>query len=934
MARSIPKSTAWLLGVMLLVGLASVQLPGQQVKLLTADTGWVLSHNTLYWTADRGESWSDITPVPPGVVRSAVTVHNVFFVNAQEGWAVIAYPEKVIPETPEPMIYPKVIYEVGRTPDNGNHWSFVRFTYPRLPEWQQEVLAGPGDMFFLDDFHGWMVMQMTGSSNFAPAKLLATNDGGESWNWVNSPGTLGTLLFTSTQRGWLAGGPGGMRLYATRDGCRTWHEVHMTPPSATVGQPTFEGPPVFRDDNHAFEAVAYRGGPSSPPTLVVYSTSDGGKTWNGIVSLGVSPGGSFPVAITDSELVVPTGSWRRRTFGIARVPLSGRLTAGVVASRTAAIAVSFVDSADGWMFTTRGRLLATKDGGASWKDVTPWPAPPKGKVVPIPSTSSATGGSSETESSSAQPLTNSGGGTGGNAHTSLHLGFDIACAPAPAQTVAWWDYSPYHDIGIYLGGANVSCKQNTYLTASWVSTVTGSAPGSTQDWGLLPLWVGPQAPCYTSSNTYSVFSTDPTTASSQGQQEAQNASGAASSLGLSGSITYYDLENYDTTNAGCVAAVESFLSGWVAEIRSLGYLAGVYTNGTPVQQDVSQVSPAPDDVWITHYDKKATIFDPLVNDSVWSNHQRIRQYWLNASESYGGVSLGIDRDIENGAVAGGNGAKSISSYTATVLDYPGAVQTWALGTNDDYMGQPGELGDIVGFYCTTSSPCPVGYLSNNGSFTSLLDNGQQTQPQGINNTGKIVGWTLTGGFEYDTVSATYTALNCPGGQSVYAQGVSDDGRVAGTYNTAQGYEGFLYSSGNCSVLTYPGASSTVPNAINGQGQVVGYYLVNGKSHGFIWSAPDGWTRLDCKGSSSTVLLGINNNGQVLAYCGGLYNQYVYDTVDSTWTPVAVPAANNGLESCVDSNNVGLGGINDSGVVVSSWEDQAYKCEGFYSTPNP
>ena len=66
------------------------------------------------------------------------------------------------------------------------------------------------------------------------------------------------------------------------------------------------------------------------------------------------------------------------------------------------------------------------------------------------------------------------------------LGFDPCAAPTVAQMAAWRS-SPYHAVGIYLGGTNLGCAQPN-LNAAWVSEE--SAAG----WHLIPTYVGLQAP--------------------------------------------------------------------------------------------------------------------------------------------------------------------------------------------------------------------------------------------------------------------------------------------------------------------------------------------------------------------------------------------------------------------------------------------------------
>lgn len=71
------------------------------------------------------------------------------------------------------------------------------------------------DATFADSGHGWLVLN--------ERILLATTNGGESWNRVtHSPGPLLSIKFASPTKGWgLISG----RIVRTEDGGRTWHPV-------------------------------------------------------------------------------------------------------------------------------------------------------------------------------------------------------------------------------------------------------------------------------------------------------------------------------------------------------------------------------------------------------------------------------------------------------------------------------------------------------------------------------------------------------------------------------------------------------------------------------------------------------------------------------------------------------------------------------------
>src|SRR5262249_37857327 len=102
-------------------------------------------------------------------------------------------------------------------------------------------------------------------------------------------------------------------------------------------------------------------------------------------------------------------------------------------------------------------------------------------------------------------------------------GFDTCAAPSLTTMQTWWDNSPFTSAGIFIGGANRGCAQPN-LTSSWVqSTIT-------QGWRLIPIWVGPQAPC--SSLSSSKLPSDSYSALLAGITEGQAAAARLTSFGF------------------------------------------------------------------------------------------------------------------------------------------------------------------------------------------------------------------------------------------------------------------------------------------------------------------------------------------------------------------------------------------------------------------
>jgi hypothetical protein len=229
------------------------------------------------------------------------------------------------------------------------------------------------------------------------------------------------------------------------------------------------------------------------------------------------------------------------------------------------------------------------------------------------------------------------------------LGFDACAAPSMSQMSSWLA-SPFRAIGIYIGGANRACSQPN-LTSSWVSTVLA------QGWKLMPLYVGLQAPCASISSS----KIDPATAGAQGVAAANDAMNraAAISIGKQRPITL-DMEAYDNTNTSCVSAVRAFVSGWAGQLHQGGYLAGFYSSAASGIADQSAIATNPaynhlDLIWFAHWNNDASTNEPTkawLPDNLWTNHQRIHQYRGGQNETFGGVTINIDRDYVDAQVVG------------------------------------------------------------------------------------------------------------------------------------------------------------------------------------------------------------------------------------------------------------------------------------------
>ena len=219
-------------------------------------------------------------------------------------------------------------------------------------------------------------------------------------------------------------------------------------------------------------------------------------------------------------------------------------------------------------------------------------------------------------------------------------GFDACAAPSDATMDAWLS-SPYRAVGVYTSGPVRACAQPN-LTPDWVSRQTGKG------WRLIPIHVGPQAPCTGYTRRISL---DPATAHAEGVTAADEAAQAAGQLGLAkGSSVYLDIEQYPAGGA-CSAAVVAHVSGWTRRLHQHGYLSGLYSGGSSGIGDVrthhggDQVD-LPDQVWLAWWNGKAdTDAGRFLAPDQWGAGRRMKQYSGNVTETHGGVGLNIDRNF-------------------------------------------------------------------------------------------------------------------------------------------------------------------------------------------------------------------------------------------------------------------------------------------------
>jgi photosystem II stability/assembly factor-like uncharacterized protein len=375
---------AWFASTICLLLLICVPAParGSSMQLLTQDKGWVLSNRHLFWTADNGSHWKDITP------RAVGFIDAVFFLDTSRGWVLFSDGDEKSN---------LISFRLASTTDSGQTWAI---TPVKVPSQKPEELDGRTWLNFVDPLRGWMVLRANSSSAFSWGLLLKTDNGGKSWKELPQAPAAGQPVFATAHDGWISG-PGWAGMFSTHDGGKTWGggpSLEDLPPSMPA--PGY-GDVKFINAKHGFlpiwlQAAADAEEPRGT-ALALYVTEDGGRTWKRdrtLIDRGAFTKDGAALSRIGASTVVPDHSGTGWTLLVAfndrkhlsRVALmtvgnQGEVTTDAAPSVTSenvlwrpgddVAELSFTSSVQGWVRTALGDLLLTVDGGATWKNIGP-----------------------------------------------------------------------------------------------------------------------------------------------------------------------------------------------------------------------------------------------------------------------------------------------------------------------------------------------------------------------------------------------------------------------------------------------------------------------------------------------------------------------------------------------------------------------------------
>lgn len=168
------------------------------------------------------------------------------------------------------------------TMDNGETWANIS------PSTNVQFLSNPvygKEIYFTDPLNGWIIRSAFGMTETV---VLRTNDGGHSWKISSFPdgNTISSIYFVSAKNGWLMTSwdanmtKESKALYSTADGGATWNMIMQNEqynpnlPNNTIPMAGVTTGMIFQDTANGFVTLQTGALPK------IYMTKDAGITWS------------------------------------------------------------------------------------------------------------------------------------------------------------------------------------------------------------------------------------------------------------------------------------------------------------------------------------------------------------------------------------------------------------------------------------------------------------------------------------------------------------------------------------------------------------------------------------------------------------------------------------------------------------------------------
>ena len=266
-----------------------------------------------------------------------------------------------------------------------------------------------------------------------------------------------------------------------------------------------------------------------------------------------------------------------------------------------------------------------------------------------------------------------------------------------------------------------------------------------------------------------------------------------------------------------------------------------------------------------------------------------------------------------------------TDYRFVKIDFPNSTETLANGIN--------ARGDIVGRYADADGVFH-GFLLRQGVFSTIdFPGASLTAAFSLNARGDIVGRFLDAtGIDHGFLlrNGEFTQIDFPGAAGTEARGITNAGDVVGLHFDPDGVEnGFLLKDGTFHNIHVPDSGGEHVGMAQDNGRVlVGSFGSNadGHTYGFVRNQPGEFQTINFPGPDlvCTGARWINEKGDIVGVyglnCAGVRQGYLLR--QGKFVTIDPPGA---VDTQADA-------INDDGVIVGLYKDEAGVFHGYKATP--
>ncbi|GAC1388621.1 MAG: hypothetical protein NVSMB49_01320 [Ktedonobacteraceae bacterium] len=341
----------------------------ENIHMIDATTGWALTDKGVVHTTDGEMHWQDVSqqanfkPAFPQAISSD-TLGSAVFLDASTSWVLAGDYGQTQNATPS-VAKQLSIYH---TTNAGQTWQKQTIQIS-----DSSGCIDAAQLTFLDTRQGWLLCTINASPNTSnqSVDLFHTTDGGEVWNKVDGPFTIGgyppELRFVNASTGWIAGSDYTHKIYLqmTHDGGMTWQAETIPPPDPELVDEVYSRAPMFFNAQDGILPVAE----IRNYETVIYVTHDGGMTWS-------KTSGVYACAGCGTDFTDMQHGWildRDSKVLYATSDGGQHWTKQYAAFNMNAPQFNFVSPGIGWAIevqpNSNRQLLKTTDGGQTWKQV-------------------------------------------------------------------------------------------------------------------------------------------------------------------------------------------------------------------------------------------------------------------------------------------------------------------------------------------------------------------------------------------------------------------------------------------------------------------------------------------------------------------------------------------------------------------------------------